>query len=690
MSFIRTLSLVVILTVVACNKVEEQASPVQPPAWKNRNATELKEECLQKVEELVKVADRVAEVKPEEATFANTAKELRQASAPIENTIQELTFHGYFAVDGSASEAGSKCESETSRAKIAIYSRPDVYRVLRAAADKRENLTGENAFLMKATLEEFERRGAALPERTRELLNEKQGLLVQLIEDYNRVMGEQGGKAAEVVDKEDLEGLDPRLIKTLEEKGKDPATGRIKVPVRPNYLAISTNVKDGEVRERFAKAMLRIGGTENEATLEKMTGVRHEIALLMGERDFRTFVLKRNLAKEPVKVLEFLNETSRRLAPKNQQVLNALLELKREEEPGAEKVLYHDLDYLRNLQKKKALGFDPVALSEYFPVGTVQKGMFEIYEEILGIKIEEVEGQEAWHPSVKLYRVLQNGQTKGFFYTDLYYRVGKIAHPGVAFDIHTGYQKPDGSRTLPVAALSMTINAGQSEKPALMTHAQVRTLFHEFGHIMHQVFMTNDYRHFGTDNTYANALAKVDFAEAPSQMLEHWIWEPEVLNRLSGKWDTAEKLPLEKIQKLTEARNIDQDANTWLRQVALSLIDLNYHAKALQPGESTKIFQEEYKSMTGVPIPEGTFPQASWVHMTIYEATYYGYLWARSLGEDMYTRFQRDGLFSPKVGADYANFILTPGPTQDPNEMVTRFLGRAPNRDAFFKYLVGN
>ncbi len=646
---------------------------------------QLDEQCKRQVDGLTAVAEKISNIAAADAKFANTAGELRRASAPFENAIMNLTLLGYVGASGEIQDAGHNCESLSSKAKVSIYSSTKLYQVLKAALDKKEKLDAEDTFLLNYLLAELERRGGALDAATLAQVNERQNKIVDFSEKFNKKLEGDAGKV-ELVDEAELAGVDPNLIQSLKSKGTDPATGKIKVPLRQSILTpIMENATNEDLRKRLQTASLSIGGKDNEENLENLFTLRQEVATLMGFPNYAAYVIKQNLAADPQKVTDFLTTTANKLQAKNQERVNQLLELKKNEVGPASQLNSWDNGYYRNQLKKKVLNFDQASVGEYFPVNVVMKGMFGIYEKMLSVQFEEVPNAPVWDPLVKLYRVKKEGKTIAFFYTDFYPRPGKYQH-FAAFDLNMAFQDANGVRQLPVSAIVGNFPPPSDGKPSLLRHSDVKTMFHEFGHIMPMSHISSKYRYFEQAATYSGTLTKIDFIEAPSQMLEHWVWEAETLNQLSGHYaDNSKKLPMETIQKLVGMKEFDEDAPYLLRQIALASIDIAFHSQAnAAPGDSTKLYYQKFKEIVGVDLPPGAYPHASWGHMVGYEASYYSYLWSKTLAEDMYTRFKAQGLVNPIVGADYVNFILAPGLTQGPTEMVTKFLGRAPNLDAFY------
>jgi len=381
--------------------------------------------------------------------------------------------------------------------------------------------------------------------------------------------------------------------------------------------------------------------------------------------------------------LAFLAPLVKTLEIKGHRDLAQLVALKKEDHPKEShpKINSWDWRYYQNQWLKEKFQIDNQAIKEYFPLQVVLKGMFDIYQTLFGVQFVEMPSPVVWHPSVKFYRIVQNQKTVAFFYMDLFPRAGKYNH-FAAFDILKAYVQPDGSYRAPVSAIVGNFSPPSADAPSLLEHEEVETIFHEFGHIMHQTLTKARYASF------SGTSVKTDFVEAPSQMLENWVWEYESLAKLSGYYkDTTKTLPPELVKRMIQAKNVNSGI-FWLRQAAFALVDMRYHTSANVDGKSTKIYADTMAETMLIPVQEHTMPQAGFGHlMGGYDAGYYGYLWSKVYAQDMFTRFSKEGLLNPKTGADYLHNILEPGGTKDPYALITAFLGREPNQTAFIKSL---
>ena len=297
----------------------------------------------------------------------------------------------------------------------------------------------------------------------------------------------------------------------------------------------------------------------------------------------------------------------------------------------------------------------------------------------MGVRFLPRAQANAWDPDVRLFDIVDaaNGRLVAHFYADLYPRPNKYGH-AAAFTLRGGRRLPDGSYQRPVSAIVANFTKPGPDSPSLLRHSEVLTLFHEFGHILHQTLTQSRYLRF------AGTQVERDFVEAPSQILEHWCWSPTVLASFSRHYRSGDPLPADLVQRMVAARNVSSGLAT-LRQIYFARLDLAYHGPGAR--KDTDGIARDLHPITALPFPEDTHFQAGFGHLFGYDAGYYGYLWSRVYGDDMFTRFQRAGLDDHDVGLAYRRLILEPGGSRDGDALVRDFLGREPTPDAFLHHL---
>lgn len=620
----------------------------------------------------LKTIEEITKTPLDKATFQNATLRLDLSSAKFGNTVTPVLFLKYISSDAKVREAADKCETAVSQMFVDIFVNESLFKVIKAAGENSKNLSSEQARLQEEYLSQFRRNGLELPPEKRKIYIEKKKKLVLLESEFNNNLAKE--KDFLEVTKKQLEGLSDSYVEGLE---KLP-NGNYKITLDyPHYYPFMDSAKDASVRKALQYKFDSRGGEKNKKLLEEAIKLRAELATLLGYDNHSSFVLERRMASEPKKVQAFLKDLASKLKVKGEENLKELLEEKRKEDPKATKIYSWDWRYYVNQIKKNKYNIDPQVIKEYFPLEVTLKGMFEIYETLLGVKYIQEPNAEVWNEKVVKYRIERNGNPVAYFYMDLFPREGKYGH-AAAFTLVSGHLKEDGTYEIPVSSIVANFNPGVNGKPALLSHGEVETLFHEFGHIMHQTLTQARFASF------AGTSVKTDFVEAPSQMLENWVWEREALQKLSGHYeDMTKKLPDDLIEKMLKAKLLGVGLN-YLRQVAFATLDLEFHLN--DEVNTTEVYAKAMSEILLIPIQEGTMPQASFGHlMGGYDSGYYGYLWAEVYAQDMYTRFEKEGLLNNKTGLDYAKWILEPGGSQDPYELIKGFLGREPNSEAFLK-----
>jgi Zn-dependent oligopeptidase len=335
-----------------------------------------------------------------------------------------------------------------------------------------------------------------------------------------------------------------------------------------------------------------------------------------------------------------------------------------------------DWRYYDEALRRETYGVDQNRVSEYLTLDQVMDGMFSITGDVLGLEYLVVDDARAWHESVTLYEIRDRASAEhiAHFYADLHPREGKFGH-AAAFPLVIGHHGADGSYVAPVSAILANLTPPSANRPALLKHREVETLFHEFGHILHMSLTRARYARF------SGAETEWDFVEAPSQIMQHWTWEPAVLRRFARHHATGEPIPDDLVDQVLAARWVNVGVKSAM-QAFYGQLDLALHAEpaAVDLDEALR----RTHAVTGMPYPEGTFMLAGFGHLLGgYDAGYYGYLWAEVIGDDMFGRFVREGVVSPEVGAAYRREVLEPNGSRDAEELVRAFLGRDPSNEEF-------
>ncbi|MGZ3722473.1 MAG: M3 family metallopeptidase, partial [Bdellovibrionales bacterium] len=481
---------------------------------------------------------------------------------------------------------------------------------------------------------------------------------------------------------EELTGVRADYLNELKKNDK----GLYRVPTRePDFLEVMQKVPNADARKKMITAFYNRGGDANIKLLEQAILVREEIAKLLGFKTWADYKISDRMAKTSSAVMTFLNGLRGQLSAQNKIDIAELLKFKQEIEPGATVVNQWDIPYLSYQLQSKRFQINLDQVREYFPADVVIPGMLQVYSDMLGVKFKEMPQAKVWAPEVKQYAIHDKKDDRliGFFYLDLYGRPGKYTHAACA-NVISGRRMKDGKYNYPISVIYANLSSPTKGKPSLLTYAdrgEVVTLFHEFGHAMHGTLTRAPYASLAGTNV------KRDFVEAPSQMLENWVYRPEILDRLSGHYlDHAKKIPAD-MQKTLIALKDFQQARIYTRQLLLGTFDMTINMQN-GPVDTLKTYETLYHEITSdTQMPGIKFP-ASFGHlMGGYDAGYYGYLWSKVYAEDMFTIFDKAGVTSPAAGLRYRTTILERGNMEEPMVLVKKFLGREPNSKAFLKSL---
>jgi thimet oligopeptidase len=472
----------------------------------------------------------------------------------------------------------------------------------------------------------------------------------------------------------DTAGLDPQLVAQLARDG-DSLVVPVNASTSPPFMQTQ---RDRDARRRFYVAYNSRGGQANVALLDSALAVRDTLAHLLGFPNFAAYQLSTRMAASPDRVLALLTRLRAPLRQKAAEELTMLQPLARQDGIAGPFEAW-DVSYYAERLKQSRYALSQTVVQQYFPVDHVLPEVMRLYSELLGVRFEAVAPAGGWAPEVTRYAVLDaaTGRTLGRLYFDLYPRPNKYQH-FADFTVAPNARRADGSRQLPWTAIVGNWPRAAPGHPALLTHGDVQVFFHEFGHAMAAVL---DQSPYPTTTSY-----RQDFVEAPSQMLENWVWQPSILKRISRHATTGEPLPDSLITRMVALRHLF-DGNGWGSQVFYATYDMLLHTTPTRV-DPTRTWFDLWPQILPYAQPAGTLPEASFGHiMGGYEAGYYGYLWSKLYAQDLFSRFARDGIMDARAGRAYRDQILAPAGTEEPDVLVRRFLGREVSDAAFFREL---
>jgi thimet oligopeptidase len=337
-----------------------------------------------------------------------------------------------------------------------------------------------------------------------------------------------------------------------------------------------------------------------------------------------------------------------------------------------------DYSYYQEQLEQTRYAVSSEEIRQYFPVDRMIPAVLALYEKLFGVSFRRVGDARAWAPGVEEYAITDatSGATIGWFYLDIAPRPEKYLRPA-HFLMRAGHELADGGYQRPIAAIIGNGPSAEPGKPALFSHRDATDFFHELGHLMHSTMSTAPYA------TLHGTNVRADFVEAPAQMLENWMWQPAIVRRVSSHVVTGQPMPEDLVTRLIARRHV-ADGVFWTRQAFLGLFDLTLHESGPKV-DAARLWLDLMPRLTPLPVPAGTIPVASFMPvMGGYDARYYGYAWSRVYAQDMFTAFEREGLEDGALGRRFRREVLEPGGSEEPEELVRRFLGRPVSREAFY------
>lgn len=550
-----------------------------------------------------------------------------------------------------------------------------------AALDQAQQETITKAIL------DFQLSGVALSEKAREKFATLSQELSQLQNTFqNNVMDATDAWFLTIDDINKLSGLPEQtlqLAKQTAEKANEKGW-RLTLDY-PCYSAVMTYADDSALRQVIHEAYFTRASTgkwDNTAIMERILAVRHEMANLIGYENYAKRSLAKKMAKTPEEVLTFLTQLADRTKPYAEKEWKALQEFALADY-GIKKLEPWDITYYSEKLRQKNFAISQEELREFFPAPVAIAGLFEVVKRLYGLKIVENKEVETWHPDVQFFEIRDSANNiRGMFYLDLYARHQKRG--GAWMDEARVMRRLDnGTLQHPIAYLTCNFREPIGGVPSLLTHDEVVTLFHEFGHGLHHMLTKIEYPPVSGING-----VPWDVVEVPSQFMENWCWQNEALQFLSSHYQTHAPLSKALLEKMHRAKNF-QSAMMLIRQLEFSLFDFRMHLE-YDPTKGGRI----YEILDDVRAKYSVLPQAPYARFAHgfshifaggYAAGYYSYLWAEVLACDAFSKFEEEGIFNMDTGKAFLEKVLEKGGSVEPAVWFKDFRGRSPTLDAFLK-----
>ena len=625
--------------------------------------------------------DQVGRLPPDQTTFENTIRALDDIGYDAMTVANRIYLLKETSQDPELRDAATESTKRFEAWSVGLDYREDVYKAVRAYADSNPQLSGESQRLFEETLRDYKRAGLSLAKPERDIIEALRKKLAGLTTDFRTHVTK--ARKPMTFTKAELAGapesfLGQKGVKT----GDDEYT--VMANITFHYLVVMENATSEATRKKLKIARYTLAEKENAALLQQIVLLRDNIARKLGYATWADYKTEPKMAKTGDAAIQFIRDLKDGLQPKLATELNEFRKLKARDtgNPNA-KINIWDWRYYSNQLKKEKYTVDTEKLRVYFPYKKVLQGMFDIYEHCFGLTISPIDPGYKWVDDLTLHLISdsETGEPLGLVYLDMFPREGKFNH-FAQFGIIEGKRLPSGEYQRPTVALICNFPPAEADKPSLLSHGEVETLFHEFGHALHSVLTRAEFSRF------SGTSVPRDFVEAPSQMLEAWIWDKSVLDAFAADYrDPSKKIPESILAKMEEAK-LATIGTFYRRQLSFGLLDLALHSQINSMNKENAVeLSNKILSDVFLPVPEGTTFVTYFGHLMGYDAGYYGYAWADAIAADMETVFKEapDGFYDKAAGRRLRDEIYAPGGSRDVEESIRIFLGRERSIEPFLK-----
>lgn len=653
--------------------------------WVLWGVKEVKDAIQKSIEKKKEIYKQIKSIPKEKRNFENTIYALEVSSYELKSTISPMVILQETSPNKKLRDEIHKIIDETNKKLIDIIYDEEIYEILKEYAtrnSKKEKLDDDERLLLKDTLRGYKRMGFDLSKSKREILKKNLKQLSELENKFAKNINDYEDSI--IVTEEDLFGLSDTYKQNLQ-KSLSAQAGKssdylvsLKYPEIGPFMEYCKNPKK---REELAIKNLKKGGKENVKLLNKIISLRDKNAKLLGYTSHAHYVIEENMAKTPTNVWKLIYNINQKSRKKAHDELEELRLLKVEETGDKKtKLEFYDIAYYSNKLQKIKFTIDTEEVRKYFPFDKVKDGVFATYSKLFSISFVILKGYPTIHPDVEMFEIKDKHKNiVGYISLDLYPREGKFGHAAM-FDVVDGRCVSFRSEEYiaPYAVMVANFAKPLGGKASFLSHGEVETFFHEFGHVMHGVLTKARY------SSQSGTSVSRDFVEVPSQMLENWAWDKKVIESMSEYQDKPhQRMPKKMIDDLIASKKFMIGYHI-LRQSILGMLDMSLHSGG-KTKDSNKLYIDMVKENTGIDLPKDSIFTAGFGHLMGYDAGYYSYMWSLVYAYDIFSRFKKEGLLNSKTGEDLKKCILEKGGSVEEMKQIVAFLGRKPNNKAFLE-----
>lgn len=635
------------------------------------------------IQEAQRTIDEIIAIAESERTFLNTAQLLDELLALSNLAISQHIFHALEMLSPDAQICSAAHEAAIEIQKFwddQIKSNKklcDAFMAYTAQQKENEHLSDQQRYFLNDIMALFKREGLSLSDDQLDMVRRIRNDLSVLTSNFDRNIAQDNRFIT--VSREELSGLEDDFIASLQRSSGNDLY-RVGVDY-PTYNYVMENCTNVDTRKALYVAFNNRGYPQNDDLLQRIIIERHKLAQALGYLDYAHYDIDNEMVHTPERAHDFIVDLHARCMPKVMEEKSRLTAVLPESVVLDEqsRIYPWDFAYLENSYKKQYCNIDEEKIAEYFPMQKTVDELLDIYRQFFGVEFKQLVASGFWHEDVMVIQVWNKAgdELLGTLLLDLYPRDNKYNHAAQMTMVPATF-KSDGTRRANVSIVIANFSKPTDMQPSLLKRNEVKTFFHEFGHALHAVLGASSMA------SLAGTATKTDFVELPSQMLEEWLWNKDILKKVSGHYQTGQPLPDAMIDAIVAVKDLTSGYFV-MRQSYLSMMSLMYFGVQTDknPKQIMKELHERMMSDVVAYSEENNF-YASFGHLTGYGAKYYGYLWSKVFALDLFAEIKKHGLLDPVIGHKYVAEVLGKGGAQDPNELLYNFLGREPNTRAFF------